>query len=320
MTREFTTLPIGAAAAPQGTGSVKAARVYDHGLCSARIALAPFYDDIQFNFFFGFADKAGGLLSFPFLQWSHMDTLLDHTPGRAPTEVDDGFVFDLRYGINNDIPFAGDDDIFATAAFRLLLTDGVLDAALDGAPTLKIIGPKALDIGQGLDSAFANDLPAAIHSASMSMQAQAIPGIGDLTCSVVDDCRANANLLGLAASQGAGILGLSSIATALNESVGGNNNHANLHKHWICERPADSREGTCELVVPARRLNVFPDEAELVWFDGLDEANNVALALFAATFAKPGLEAARAELCQARHSNNREGFFRRPFATDDFTE
>jgi MYXO-CTERM domain-containing protein len=57
-------------------------------------------------------------------------------------------------------------------------------------------------------------------------------------------------------------------------------------KRWSCvpDRPDATKPGGppghhCEFTIPAKRLNVYPDSVELVWFDG-KEVNNPAYAVY----------------------------------------
>jgi hypothetical protein len=50
-------------------------------------------------------------------------------------------------------------------------------------------------------------------------------------------------------------------------------------KDWACVPDNSETGGHCEFTIPAKRLNVYPDAVELVWFDG-KEVKNPAYALY----------------------------------------
>ena len=77
-------------------------------------------------------------------------------------------------------------------------------------------------------------------------------------------------------------------------------------------------EGECEYVVRAKRLNVYPDAVELVWFDD-KELDNSTYALWVAA-QDPGGSGSTASLCTWQEATAfatfPDGHYKRAFVTD----
>ena len=182
--------------------------------------------------------------------------------------------------------------------------------------------------------------PEQFHTAAKQAQAVVIPNLAGnpIACSMLpvpfpvptlDECQNVAEGMLTGAIQNGGIArGLTATQiSALKNAVG--DSHFKPGQ-WLCApvpQPSDCSRGAgggggttppddtpvCQFVIPAKRLNVYPDEAELVWFDSEDEFTNPALALFFATFALPtgAGQAARDQLCAF---NPQSAFFDRPLS------
>jgi len=79
--------------------------------------------------------------------------------------------------------------------------------------------------------------------------------------------------------------------------------------------PPDKAQYECRFFVPAKRLNVYPDQVELVWFDSLEESQNPAVGVFAAAHAS-GNKAAEEQLCSPRPDPTADEFRQREYARD----
>jgi hypothetical protein len=77
-------------------------------------------------------------------------------------------------------------------------------------------------------------------------------------------------------------------------------------------------ENTCQLFIPIKRLNVYPDELELVWFDGR-EVDNAAYAIWAITQYTPNFSTLvpGVKMCTYSAPQSGTGTTVRPFAFDE---
>jgi hypothetical protein len=361
-TRDFlgTTLPLGEAAAPGLTGSIKAARVYDHGLCSATAAFGRGFDPLGCGLWVTVADSLyGGFkqsvanTGFPgseldpiaFSDYTHVWTRLTHSPGRGATQVDDGFTVDFQWGIHyqNDFPaFPTDVNVHGTAVYSLSLdSNGVLSANETGLEFLFATGTGSDKVRNDLNAALTITLPEEFDAAARQAQAVVVPAFPSMCpqqCErVKPDCGPSYNELVNAIAAAQGVLGLSSTEVDdLIASISDSSGLALKQGQWLCAPPPpasscssgmnmgggdtckanggtapDPSTPVCQFVVPAKRLNVYPNEAELVWFDTEEEFHNPAFALFIATFGAPDGSgaSAREQLCAFKPEGP---FFTRP--------
>ncbi|MEJ7731094.1 MAG: hypothetical protein WKG00_18000 [Polyangiaceae bacterium] len=334
--------PWGPAAVPDGQGSVKAARVYDHGACSLQRPVSSIYDVVNERLFetFGRQAEVEQDCGIEVLRYgSHAVTYLDHDPG-DPVSARGGFMLDFHYYIDTHNIFAANIDIWFNSDFRFQLTgpgaalqDGTPVGAgvLDVAPRINyfhVDGYGAQGIADRLQTGLAETLPDTLRAVSLDEQSRN-PFEGSSSCDPADDtpCVGAAGILGVGVAAGATALGLlpdESVALQLLVANDGGN------AHWRCVRTTpgadacDSNpppaEHECRFVTRAKRLNVYPDAVELVWFDG-KELDNPAYALWVAAHNPATDENARNELC-AWHPEDtwyRRSFTRRsaPSASSD---
>jgi hypothetical protein len=79
-------------------------------------------------------------------------------------------------------------------------------------------------------------------------------------------------------------------------------------------RPVDpSAESVCKMFLPASRVNVYPDELELVWFDGRD-VKNPSYALYVALL---GLDQDQQLCSQQQQDKSKIDFIQREWATSE---
>jgi hypothetical protein len=302
----------GPAAAPSGNGSIKSLRVLDHGQCSASTAIGPQLAEASSEFWTKLVKKTRDSCSSAdaHLEYSRAVTYLGHDHG-VTHSAPGGFYWDARYYINVHNALAGDMDWrffvryeFSLDSFGLLnvvagdthvSTSGYQDtedlALLIGALTGSVVGIPSSD-----------SIPAAFASKAAALQIKKLPLPVNESCSTADDptisgstgtgpsgalvseCAETAKTLGVLAHDTA-------LQMAMSEAEGKQLGEAILAsdgvhlRHWSCGPDLQSTAGDgasyCRFILGAKRVNVYPDEVELVWFDG-KEPNNATYAVWVA--------------------------------------
>lgn len=334
----------GDAALPTGTGSIKAARIYDHGSCSTFQPAVQVYQQIfsQFdsNFACGFADQGAT----PQRTYSHLATRLKNTPN-DPTNLADGFVFDGYYGAG--VPVFPNITVFFNQSYSFYASNGLAQVQ-PGTPFVSANGHDSDQVygtikGVLINNASDTSLPLQLDSSFEKQQTIAIPGApactktNGLTSYPIStalhhayqsECQGAIQTLGLAIAAGAPKLQLSQQeAQTLQKSLSAtwpyDDGHGPYWSDWRCvpaPQPGVGPPNQCQFTIPVKRLNVYPDGVELVWFDG-KELNNAAFALYVAAFGapnqKPGLPPPGAQqLCSFHQVQPNVGLsYNRWFAT-----
>jgi hypothetical protein len=293
---------VGKAAQPGGDGSVQALRMYDHGNCSVEQPLGSILNPINDGFWSNFSKAAyDNILGLETMRYySNLTPTLEHA---YVTEPRDGFFLDLHY----QVP-ALSSDIFASVQYHFVTQDG--HVRLRTAPGTKqvtvtndILNLEA-DVSDGLEtvvSSFAEAIDA--------QQTQMVLPEFMSRCepAMVDPCADVAEVLAEAVAQGAIAMNTSHPGSftpeeilEMRNAVRRRNDHGVLTQ-WSCHAPEPVLEDTaaspvCKFFVPAKRLNVYPDSLELVWFDD-KETSNPAYALYVATHSPLAGSGATDKLC-----------------------
>ncbi len=306
----------GTAAIPQGQGSVKGLRVHDHGFCSATRRLAPMYEDAQAQLWKGAKEQAAGIGADAEQYYTAAVTILDRDVGQPSTELRDGFQLGGRLHIwTPDMLLDMDASAFMEA--ELFVKEGHLRARYMGKPMVsdgnaepQVVGmfDQILNrVGEIADEAQTMDLLGGDDLTKL-----AVPCVPDDP----DPCAKAALALGEVVGLGVKSVELSYGVTLDSERLSKSVQDPDL---WSCvaTEGADGKpsgESECRLFVPAKRINMYPDELELVWFDDLDEQDNAALAVWVAGNAS-GDPAALAQLCEPRRDYRTVDFTQRMYAT-----
>ncbi len=317
----------GQASAPTGTGSVKAVRLLNHGVCSAR---RPILETILQPVVNAFFDK---LVESVADNVSADDLLVHFIHATAYVGSDQGsphggFVLDFSVEIGVPIVFST-IELCATASYELFLPEsGAERGLLRVRPTVHSISghpDQAIDLYKAL----IEDVPkefAKMADAEQILDPLEDVGEDNVVLSVpcflgTADCNALLDGFFDAIRKGGETesIGLSDEEiVALQNLISEPDPSSNTGlKHWRCVGAAPPNPvtghpgspGVCKLVVRAKRLNVYPDEFELVWFDG-KELDNPAYAVFVAAVGATIAD----EICNAP-PNEPTGSFSRPFAT-----
>lgn len=335
---------LGDASNPSGTGSVKAARIYDHGSCSSFQPALPVYQQIfsTFDKYYACAfDNAGAT---PQRTYSHLATQLRNTQN-DPTNPSDGFVFDGYYGAG--VPVYSNITIFFNQAYFFYASDGLVQVqagktflSVNGHNSDQVFGTmKGVLNGWGApdnsDESVAKQLNSFIENQQtrdlfggnpvFACKAGGVVSDGLTTAlqhAYQSDCQDAINALGFAIDSGAPKLQLSPQETkALKNSLGAkwpyDDGKGPYWSYWRCvpRPPGSTPANQCEFTVPAKRLNVYPDGLELVWFDG-KELNNAAYALYVASFANGAPKGATQKLCSfTQVQPSPAPSYNRPFAS-----
>jgi len=270
---------------PDGAVSVKAARLYQHGLCSYPMALAGLMHQVSDAVWQGFVDEmmAESGPDLAAREWFHTFAYLDHEEG-APLDLRGGFHVDLYYRVELWEAFVNDLHLWFNTNYRFTLGSGA-DAGLLGVkPAFNyahVEGYDAQAAADGMKNALMVTLPDAFlaNSAAQQLSPPMGPCWGTPTCGFV------AGKFAQAINDGGDLLGLSKpekdqmIAVANAEDGNGE------YKNWRCVS-SESAGDQCHYVLRAKRINVTPTDVELVWFDD-KERDNPTYALWVAAHADP---------------------------------
>jgi len=254
---------------PEGTGSIKSVRIYKPGLCGVEVAFTQpdnqgLFDQVSDTLWQKFSSN--GSLSSPVRAYSRATTLLDEG-------VD---IFGPRGGFFLYFWFAASAgggfqsvNFAANYEYQFTLNDGrlVLDPTRDDL----LVQPQShfTDFRDALEK----ELPESIADNFRNRQQAPPPGPGDVAplCDAGNDRTATArSTFASGARNGGAMLGYSqgdqdALANAVSQP--GN---------WICG--SDNR---ARFTLRAKRINVYEDAVELVWFDKAD-VNDPMYALYVA--------------------------------------
>jgi hypothetical protein len=309
--------PCGEGAEPTGVGSVKSAVVYDRGTCAFII------DDLQtrvrdptrrtWNELAGFVRDIPtlGLFNLNISRDRHRTETYVEIDGRT-NETRGGFVFasalevDLPFGFNNLKVGAGYDFLFRINDEGMIEAPGErLDIVLSGGG---IFGDPISN--NEVQNAVWQEIQNRSGDVTKELQEEQWIDAGDLVdiaeplCTplnptpAVEQCATLRPILqigtgvGLGNMIGEGLLQQDEVDEALLLS------NYDLPDNWRC------RESRCQLRVQAKRLNVYPDAVELVFFDE-PEPQLTGFALYVAAHAAGGADRRQAlrALCRRRHDS-----------------
>ena len=262
---------------PAGLGSVKSARIYVPGLCSTERMFHTsdwkgVFDAVEIGIWNAFGTN--NQVNAASVNYLYATTLLDDGlmfVGTANTPRG-GFLLDFwlqgQHITANGQP--GEPTNFAANySFYFGLADGFVSITpqrncSQGTETDCLLVEPQL-FYDDFRSALEGDLPSKFEEDSQSAQTQVIPGVACANGSVGAIPSAIANIARIAAQQ---YLGAGADATTIQTTVVGGIN-------WTCVN------GQVAVVLRAKRVNVYEDRLELVWFDG-EEPTNFAYGLYAA--------------------------------------
>lgn len=313
-------VPDGPASAPAGSGSVKTAKVINHGLCSRSI---PYYTGSTDPTKQGLLEQvaagvprliaAGVFEDYPcagvIKRWLHVAPFLDLTTEKEDAQHGGFFV---NFSVQFNVIFGGGPNLLVHAAEHLKLLDGRLTTAgedlfMMGAGTgandalrpLRIALERAMD-GPMRPSDTPKTFAQGVWQAADQLQVYvginlAHPGEptdmctqrapGDETVlpnpAATDTCgafwdRLNQDVKAALSDVGT-TLGLSAAEKAqVEDTLNATEVRGNtaVLRNFRCVKPASATEGHCEYILRAKRLNVLPDAAELVFVDDTREVSN----------------------------------------------
>jgi hypothetical protein len=344
------TTPFGVATDANGHVRVQAARIYDHGPCSTEIGfevakpvqsgampVQPIFPQIDTALWMQIAQKTstaefGGKvcnddLATMFLNTQNIRAYLDHTPG-DPTSGSGGFFVTLTdvLDLHNSLP---NDSIWFVKQYEF----GLSSASDPNGPGILTIGPvwhwdevigfNADSVASDFTDALNNTFPTQFEQFTLAQQTADgrtfLPG-STSACNPAaaqqPDCQSAENILEAGIALGANNLPAgtlsSSDVTALKAAAGAKDASGAL-VNWTCVPDSSTAGGHCAYRVRAKRINVYPDEVELVWFDGA-EPNNSTYALWVAGHATTSASTAINQLCSAPPP---QGGLVRNFAVDN---
>ncbi|MCC6526400.1 MAG: hypothetical protein IT373_27380, partial [Polyangiaceae bacterium] len=308
-------------ATPEHYGSIHAARIFDRGACSLEQPLATLQSRVEDSFWSGFRDK---FVAEPFCPdrvaaryWSRTVSYLDHVPQQVH-DLRGGFFFALHYFVNVNQVFWPDLHIVANANYRFFLTTPgtTLDNGPDLPPTqvgpgvlavkpglnfLQVTGPAPVvdDVAQSFSDGLTATVPKTLLRTALDEQTRDVLGAANLTACTPGAgfaCGSAATKLATAVSDGGTALGLT--GNEVTQLIAAEAKNAG-NDNWRCvpyDGGATAEAHRCEYVVRAKRVNVYPDAVELVWFDG-KELDNPTYALWVAAHAPGQPPSALSELC-----------------------
>jgi hypothetical protein len=292
---------------------IEAVRVYNHGACSTEV-LTTGQD--------GLLDKVGESLWRKFAEQSLLDgdeecrtwvhpyrlfsssmNYLDHRAGEQ-TDLRGGFFLHFQYGAVIDVFFADNLKFNYTARYEYTLSRGILALGsyhFDGFASGFDVEEYADDLAGAFgDCKKANctDIPKGFYQAAKEGQTQYILGQTALSQCAPDNYDPCENITGyvdFGIESGANTLealGVESFSDddrdALKAAMARRDKAGLPLKDWTCIPTEPNGDlGYCAFTIPAKRLNVYPDSVELVWFDG-KEVDNPAYALYVAAHRSTG--------------------------------
>ncbi len=313
--------PQDTAASPLGSGSIKAIRVYQRGLCSAVQPLGGIISTVANNFVSSFIDPKGTVCSGHPIGTTLSGTVF-YTNATSYLAHNEGQIGDLRGGfrlasglqVYDRSGFVNSCSANFNEGYQLGLTDGRLSAFPESPPRINAQGNRVLCTGFGpyggvVDTLFQGllfDIPNGILGGSTDQQSY--PGgndgpdvspFGSCDPAAFDPCSSATRTLERGIFVGGDTQGLSRTEEAQLVAVASRRDVNEVLTNWRCvNRPfgptvnPDTCAVTpghdsyrCEYLVKATRINVLPAEVELVFFDDVKQFNAEALPLYYASFA-----------------------------------
>jgi hypothetical protein len=300
------------AAAP---ASIQAVRVYNHGACSKEVLTTGpdgLLDKVGESLWRKFAeqsllddDKECRTWVHPYRVFSSSMNYLDHRAGEQ-TDLRGGFFLHFQYGAVIDVFFADNLTFNYTTRYEYTLSQGILALGsyhYDGFAS----GFDAEEYADDLAGAFGDctktnctDIPKGFYQAAKEEQTRYILGQTALSlCApdVYDPCGDVVSYALLGVDSGASTLETLGMEFFSDDDRDAMKAAMARHisddpslplKDWTCIPTEPNGDlGHCAFTLPAKRLNVYPDSVELVWFDG-KEVNNPAYALYVAAHRSTG--------------------------------
>jgi hypothetical protein len=243
-------------AAPNGSGSVKAFAMYDHGTCSHEIPLSDLMGGKLDSIWNDVKTQVAGEWDVDYgdRQFQGASAFVSHTPGSL-TDIHGGVIlasqFFLKTYLGHDISIA------FSSKYQFTLDAGGIISAIPNV-WLSVAGNDG--VYQDLSSKLVNDGPAQIHAAAAARQVAPVPA-SDLPIAKLK--------LVIGISQAKTALNLTEAdAEALQTLVEDSSNWTNVDGAGKC-LPSGAQTA-CQFIVRAKRLNVYPDAIEPVFVDGKD--------------------------------------------------
>lgn len=278
---------VGPAAAPGARGSVKGLRLYDHGACSREVALAPIYEAIQEQAWERYRDAVNDQGGDAERFYMALMTILDRKSGAPTNELHDGFQLGGHLYAHNPT-FVPDAEATAYMEVELMVKDGHVRAEYVGDPLIDavVFGPVSDDIFGDIVKSSLEEIRVGVGQSADALQTIDVLGDNPLfdkakQCDPekVNPCQAAAEMLGFVIEDGAKPAGQQyGVELDVNQLT----SLVKKPEAWSCVAEKDGGKAECRFFVPAKRLNVYPDDLELVWFDGV-EMDNPAFAIWVAT-------------------------------------
>jgi len=292
---------------PPGRGSVKSVRFYRPGLCGMEVSFADssapgvnnarLYDTISDTLFTKFASNDKLDRGSARRAWSRVTTLLD-----------DGLdIFGPRGGFFLYFWFSataarGLQDINFTANYEYQFT--LVDGRGAVVPTRNDLLVQPQQSFGDFRDALEKDLPQNLGESFVDKQKK---GFGTCSGDAGDDPVNAVNLVAGFADAGGAKLGLSAAdRTRLQNAI-------RQPANWSCDRRGDDGAKTANFILRAKRINVYPDALELVWFDE-QNPDDPMFALYAAAVTVN----ATGDLCARPRTivdGSRTTYVRRPLVT-----
>ena len=273
-------LPAGPPLAPTGFGSVKSMRVYQVGLCGFSIPFTMpnkqgLFDQISDQLFQAFS----GMVQSPILGYSRVTALLDEGTELLGTSPNGGFF--LYFWYSGSAGPGGVQTVQFTANYEYsfgLNNDGVVSVSASKNDLL--VEPQ--DHYSTFKDALSNQLPAQITSTFAQQQTYPPSGSAGIACDAAsnDPTAVARTFFAIAAAGGGKKLGVSTsdqkrLSNAISNPI-----------DWSCD------QGIAHFHLRAKRINVYSDAIELVWFDN-PNVDDPMVALYAASVYKES----EAQLC-----------------------
>jgi hypothetical protein len=289
--------------------SIKAAAVYYHGACGATKDLAGILNEVVEGLWNGFKSSS---IDGPQSHYRHAISIIElgnYTDGKQSfgspsSNVRGGFLFTFHF--RGDI-LSGNNEAWGTYKYMFSLRNGILSITDDDVTQLSLhsSGIWGWKLTDGLGDGASTQVPTKFNQETSTEQETLLPA--PAICSTISECDvASAFIAAAITPEKIQALGLPApTPTDLNrircavgshsdcEQIGRSINMASI---WDCPLfpflfPGDTAH--CKFRLPAKRLLVFPNELELVWFDDADY-NNQVFGLFVA-----GSPDSQAQLCTA---------------------
>lgn len=281
----------------ESDGRVHAARIVDHGLCSAATGLGGMLEPLLESAWLGFAGAANLYCTDAIQDFQRVETYLSHAEG-DPRDTRGGLLVSGRFradinlcqvtcvaplpGCVVDCPSQAQADY--SYSYELGLDDGILSATplrhhlqvtvpQEGLVSLLVTG--LVDIPAQVTKYLEVTAPQSIRAQALEAQSPGLPASvteplqnifdTDASCQEAADCNGIASVFSGLVFDGAEALQLDQSDRDLLATEAGNH-----LVHWRCADPAPPfADGQCRPILRAKRLNMHPDAVELVWFDDL---------------------------------------------------